>query len=90
MTAAHDPSALDLSHLRRDTRTALELAIAALAPESLIHRLAAAAGLFEALIEFPRESPPVIALTPRLAANSRSALDEWERWRKDHLGHVKA
>lgn len=85
-----EPTALDLSHLRRETRTALELAVAALAPESLIDRLAAPAGLFEALLELPPQSPPVLALAPRLARRSRAALDEWEAWRKEYLAHVKA
>ena len=85
-----DPTALDLSHLRRETRTALELAVAALAPESIIDRLAMCAGLFEALLELPAQTPPVLALTPRLARRSRDALDEWEKWRREYLANVKA
>ena len=44
---AHE-SGLSLSHLRRETRTALELAVVALAPSELLERLAASAGLLEA------------------------------------------
>lgn len=84
------PTAMDLSHLRRETRTALELAVAALAPEALIDRLAACAGLFEALGELPAGTPPVVALGPRLAARSRAALDEWARWQKEYFAHLKA
>jgi hypothetical protein len=84
------PPDLDLAHLRRETRTALELAVAALAPERLIDQLAATAGLFEALVELPRGSPPVLALTPRLIERSRAALKEWGRWHKAYLAHVKA
>ena len=59
---------LDLSHLRRETRTALELAVVALAPFELLDGLAAAAGLLEALEELPRDSPAVVALVPPLLA----------------------
>jgi hypothetical protein len=84
------PTSLDLSHLRRETRTALELAVAALAPEGLIDRLATVAGLFEALAELPEGTPPVIALTPKLVSRSKEALKEWDKWRAEYLAHVKA
>jgi hypothetical protein len=84
------PSALDLSHLRRETRTALELAVAALAPEGLIDRLAMVAGLFEALAELPDGTPPVMAMTPKLVVRSKEALKEWDKWRAEYLAHVKA
>ena len=80
----HD-SALDLSHLRRDVRTALELAVVSLAPSDLVDRLAAAAGLLEALAELPKDSAPVIALVPKLGTRTRGALEEWQKWRHDHL-----
>lgn len=77
-------SLLDVSHLRRETRTALELAVVTLAPTAIVDRLAAAAGLFEALIELPPDSPPVIALVPRAARRSRAALERWQKWRAKH------
>jgi hypothetical protein len=80
----HDAS-LDLSHLRRDVRTALELAVVSLAPSDLVDRLAAVAGLLEALAELPKDSAPVIALVPKLVTRTRSALEEWQNWRHDHL-----
>lgn len=49
---------MDLSHLRRESRTALELAIVELAPSDLIDRLAVVAGLLEALVELPADSAP--------------------------------
>jgi hypothetical protein len=52
---------LDLSHLRRETRTALELAVVAPAPTALVDRLAWAAGLLEAIAELPADAPPVVA-----------------------------
>ena len=76
---------LDLSHLRRDARTALELAVVALAPTELIDRLAAAAGLLEALAELPTDSAPVIALLPALVARTRGTLEDWQKWQAQHL-----
>src|SRR4051812_31160625 len=53
--------ALSLSQLRREVRTALELAVAALAPTPLVDELATAAGLLEALAQFPHDAAPVLA-----------------------------
>jgi hypothetical protein len=83
-------SHLDLSHLRRETRTALELAVVTLAPAGVTDRLAAAAGLLEALVELPRNSPPAIALGPKVARRSQAALDKWRRWRAAHPTGGKA
>jgi hypothetical protein len=76
---------LDLSHLRRDARTALELAVVAPAPWTLIERLATVAGLLEALCELPPDSPPAMTLVPKVTASAKSALDEWNKWHKAHL-----
>jgi len=81
---------LDLSHLRRETRTALELAVVALAPLDVIDHLAGAAGLFEALMELPPDSPPVIALSRKLSERARSALKDWNAWQERHLSKAKA
>jgi hypothetical protein len=78
-------SELGLSHLRREARTALELAVIALAPSQLIERLAAAAGLLEALIELPANSPPALALVPGLVERARAALDDWQTWHRENL-----
>lgn len=77
-------SQLDLNHIRREIRTALELSVVALAPSELIDRLATAAGLFEALIELPANSPPVIALVPPLIRRAKSALSDWQSWQAAH------
>jgi len=76
---------LDLSHLRRESRTALELAVVALAPSELVDRLAISAGLLEALAELPTDSAPVMALVPNLATRTRDALDDWRKWHQEHL-----
>ena len=78
-------SQMDLTHLRREARTALELAVVALAPTDLVDRLAAVAGLLEALIELPSNTPPVITLVPRLLTHARSALEDWSKWQHEHL-----
>ena len=78
-------SGLGLSHLRRETRTALELAVVALAPSELLERLAAAAGLLEALIELPANSPPALALVPGLLERTRASLDAWQAWQRENL-----
>ena len=71
---------LDLSYLRRETRTALELAIVELAPTDLIERLGLVTGLLEALIELPGDSAPAIALGPPTADRARVALQMWSDW----------
>lgn len=86
-TRAPAPSktGLNLSHLRRETRTALELAVVTLAPWELLERLASSAGLLEALVELPSESPPALALAPGLEKRTREALDAWKTWHQEHL-----
>jgi len=79
---------LDLSHLRRDVRTALELAVVAMAPGELVDRLAAPAGLLEALAELPTDSAPVIALVPKLVTRTQSALEDWQKWQDEHRGRM--
>jgi hypothetical protein len=79
---ANDKAAnvLRTSHLRREVKTALELAVAALAHAEVIDALATAAGLLEALAEFPDSSPPVLATLPRATEKAESALETWRNW----------
>lgn len=81
----HAESQMDLSHLRRESRTALELGVVAMAPSDLVDRLATSAGLLEALAELPTDSAPVIALVPKLVTRTRRALEDWQKWHHDHL-----
>ena len=76
---------MDLRHLRREARTALELAVIALAPSQLVDRLATVAGLLEALVELPPSSPPALALAPSLVQRARQALAEWQLWQRENL-----
>jgi hypothetical protein len=80
MRAGAPATPMDLSHLRRESRTALELAIVELAPTDLIDGLAVVTGLLEALAELPAESAPAIALGPATADRARVALEAWRVW----------
>jgi hypothetical protein len=75
---------MDLSHLRRDSRTALELAIIELAPSDLIDSLAMVTGLLEALAELPPDSAPAMALGPATADRARVALKRWQSFADQH------
>jgi hypothetical protein len=57
----------------------------AFAPSKLIERLAAAAGLLEALIELPANSPPALALVPGLVERAQEALHDWQTWHRENL-----
>jgi hypothetical protein len=83
-TTGHDR--MDLSHLRREARTALELAVVALAPAPLIDRLASTAGLLQALSKLPADSPPVLATMPRTLSRAKNALEEWRAWQEQQRG----
>lgn len=79
---AHRP---ERRHLRREVRTALELAIVALAPTKLVEQLAIAAGLLEAIEELPRDAAPVRELADSLAGRATQALDGWQEWRATRI-----
>ena len=79
-TGTREPTRLDFSHVRREVRTALELAIVQIAPTELIESLALVTGLLEALAELPADSPPTIALGPSTVARAHLALDKWRDW----------
>jgi hypothetical protein len=81
---------VEMSHLRRQTRTALELAVISLAPVELVDRLASAAGLLEAVQELPVDAPPIVVLVPRLVVRARAALEEWGHWKATHLAGSQA
>jgi hypothetical protein len=57
----------------------------ALAPTELVDRLATVAGLLEALVELPMDSPPVLALVPTVESRAKSALDDWNQWQVGYL-----
>jgi hypothetical protein len=79
---------LDLSHLARETKTALELAIVALAPAQLVRQLAEAAGMLDALAELPDDAPPIIALIPKTVGRARSGLKAWNAWAEKHAERI--
>jgi hypothetical protein len=79
-----EPTRLEISHLRRETRTALELALIDFAPPQIIDKLACVTGVLEALAELPGDSPPVMAMAPITADRARIALDGWRAWADKH------
>jgi hypothetical protein len=83
-------SPMELRHLGRDVKTALELAIVGLCPSELVERLAMSAGLLDAVSELPVESPAVGALVPGVTSRAQRALDDWNRWRDEHLRRISA
>lgn len=72
-------------HVRREVRTALELAIVALAPPPLVDRLATAAGLLEALDELPSDTGQARELAGTTVAHASQALNDWNDWRASRL-----
>jgi hypothetical protein len=72
--------ALRANHLRREVKTALELALASMSPTAIVDRLAVAAGLLEALAEFPSDAAPVLATAPRAVTIADDALTAWRSW----------
>ncbi len=91
MTVEQRPSTpMELRHLGREVKTALELAIVALAPSSIVEGLASAAGLLDAVVELPLDSPALAALVPGLDARARTALKAWATWREEHLRKLSA
>jgi hypothetical protein len=69
------PTRNELRQLRREVKTALELAIAGRAPWETTDVLAAASGLLEALSELPDHF-----LIPVVIERSRAALKAWHEW----------
>ncbi len=83
-------NSMELRHLGRELKTALELAIVALCPVELVERLAMMAGLLDAVSELPLESPAVSAMVPALDARAHAALDAWAQWQEKNLRKISA
>ncbi len=81
---------MELRHLGREVKTALELALVALAPAELVERLATLAGLLDAVSALPSDSPAIASRIPSLETRARSALSEWNRWREKHFQKISA
>jgi hypothetical protein len=81
---------MEMRHIGREIKTALELAIVALAPAELVDGLALAAGLLDALGELPSDSAPVRALAVRTTERARAALAEWQKWEHTSLKKASA
>jgi hypothetical protein len=74
---------LEVTHLTREIKTALELAIAAFAPNEVIDKLAVVAGLLDALDSLAldqNDTPLFVSAIDR----GNIALVSWSRWRAVH------
>jgi hypothetical protein len=80
MPSLEAPDTLRLVHLRRELKTTIELALAGMAPNDVTDPLATAAGLLDALSEFPPDAAPVVATLPRTLALSERALSAFRDW----------
>jgi hypothetical protein len=83
-------SQMELRHLGREVKSAVELAIVGLCPSELLERLATICGLLDAAAELPADSPPVAVLVPKLVARANAALREWAAWKEAHLRSASA
>lgn len=81
---------MEVRHLGREAKTALEIAIVTLAPSELVERLALVAGLLEALAEIPAGSPPTATLMPKTVQRAQRVLAEWRKWERANVKHVSA
>ncbi len=73
---------LRLVHLRRELKTSLELALAGMAPNAVTDSLATAAGLLDALSEFPPDAAPSVASLPRTLLLAEAALTAFHDWQE--------
>ena len=71
---------MEVTHLVREIKTALELAIASQAPSKLIDNLAVVAGLLEAFtsLALDESATPLFMTT---CERGKDALAEWNLWR---------
>lgn len=75
---------MQLMHLAREVKTALELAIAAFAPSDLVDRLAVAAGLLDAFTALEVDATSMLPLIARTTERAEIALSTWSQWQKEH------
>ena len=75
---------MELTHLAREVKTGLELALAALAPSDLVDRLAIGAGLLDAITDMALDEAATLPLVTRTVERANEALAAWRRWRADH------
>jgi hypothetical protein len=75
-------SAMQLRHVHRDVSNALELALVALAPNSMIEALASTAGLLGALQELPLDSDSLRVWASEALVRAERSLSEWRVWER--------
>lgn len=75
---------MELRHLAREVKTALELAIAAFAPSDLVDRLAIVTGLLDAITDMALDETATLPLVTRTVERATQALAAWHQWRDVH------
>ena len=75
-----NPSVMELRHLQREVATALELALVASAPSSVIDSMACAAGLLVALGDLPLDSEPLRVWATQAVMRAERSLSAWRSW----------
>ena len=70
---------MELRHLAREVKTALELAIAAQAPSDLADRLAVVTGLLEAITDMTLDV--TLPLVTSTVARANETLAAWRTWK---------
>jgi hypothetical protein len=74
---------MKLRHLHREVSTALELALVALAPSTIVESLANAAGLLGALVELPLENEALALWANDAVGRAEQTLAAWQTWQAD-------
>jgi hypothetical protein len=74
---------MKVRHQRRETATALELALAGLAPNAIIESLASAVGLLSALEELPLENEALLIWAREAIERSERSLAAWQEWESE-------
>jgi hypothetical protein len=75
---------MQLNHLQREVKTALELALVALAPTALLDQLAIAAGMLDALRDLELADATRFPLVARIRERADRALADWRSWQAQH------
>jgi hypothetical protein len=66
--------------VRREVRTALELALVAMAPNAMVERLAMATGFLIGLRELPLDTEALRVRATEAVTRGEQCLEEWRRW----------
>jgi hypothetical protein len=71
---------MQLTHLQREVKTAVELALAQFAPSDLLDQLAVVAGLLDAFTSLDVDDVTAHPLLAPTTERAKVALAAWHRW----------